>query len=46
LEPGAIILTGTPSGVGAAMDPPVFLQLGDTVRCAIEGLGILEHAIA
>jgi 2-keto-4-pentenoate hydratase/2-oxohepta-3-ene-1,7-dioic acid hydratase in catechol pathway len=45
LEPGAIILTGTPSGVGAAMDPPVFLQLGDVVRCAIEGLGVLEHGI-
>jgi 2-keto-4-pentenoate hydratase/2-oxohepta-3-ene-1,7-dioic acid hydratase in catechol pathway len=45
LEPGAIILTGTPSGVGAAMDPPVFLQPGDVVRCAIEGLGVLEHAI-
>jgi acylpyruvate hydrolase len=46
LEPGAIILTGTPSGVGAGMDPPVFLQPGDVVRCAIEGLGILEHRIA
>jgi acylpyruvate hydrolase len=46
LEPGAIILTGTPSGVGAAMDPPTFLQPGDVVRCAIEGLGVLEHAIA
>jgi len=46
LEPGAIILTGTPSGVGAAMDPPTFLQPGDVVRCAIEGLGVLEHPIA
>jgi acylpyruvate hydrolase len=45
LEPGAIILTGTPSGVGAAMEPPTFLQVGDTVRCAIEGLGVLEHPI-
>ncbi len=45
LEPGAIILTGTPSGVGEAFDPPRYLQPGDTVRCAIEGLGILEHPI-
>ena len=45
LEPGAIILTGTPSGVGEAFDPPRYLQPGDTVRCAIEGLGVLEHTI-
>src|SRR3954469_6944653 len=45
LEPGAIILTGTPSGVGAAMDPPRFLAPGDHVRCAIEALGIIEHEI-
>jgi len=46
LEPGAIILTGTPSGVGEAFDPPRYLQSGDTVRCAIEGLGVLEHRIS
>ena len=46
LEPGAIILTGTPSGVGEAFDPPRYLQPGDTVRCAIEGLGVLEHRIS
>ena len=45
LEPGAIVLTGTPSGVGAAMDPPRFLQPGDTVRVEVEGLGALEHSI-
>jgi acylpyruvate hydrolase len=45
LEPGAIILTGTPSGVGAAMDPPTFLQPGDVVRVEVEGLGALEHPI-
>jgi acylpyruvate hydrolase len=45
LEPGAIVLTGTPSGVGAAMDPPRFLQPGDTVRVEVEGLGALEHTI-
>jgi 2-keto-4-pentenoate hydratase/2-oxohepta-3-ene-1,7-dioic acid hydratase in catechol pathway len=46
LEPGAIILTGTPSGVGAAFDPPRYLQPGDTIRIEIEGLGVLEHPIA
>jgi 2-keto-4-pentenoate hydratase/2-oxohepta-3-ene-1,7-dioic acid hydratase in catechol pathway len=45
LEPGAIILTGTPSGVGAAMDPPTFLQAGDVVRVEVEGLGALEHPV-
>jgi acylpyruvate hydrolase len=46
LEPGAIILTGTPSGVGAGMKPPRFLRPGDTVRIEIEGLGALEHPIS
>jgi 2-keto-4-pentenoate hydratase/2-oxohepta-3-ene-1,7-dioic acid hydratase in catechol pathway len=46
LEPGDLILTGTPSGVGMGMDPPAFLQRGDVVRCEVEGLGAIEHAIA
>jgi len=46
LEPGDLILTGTPSGVGQALDPPQFLASGDTVRIAIGGLGEIEHAIA
>ena len=46
LEPGDLILTGTPSGVGVAMDPPRFLQGGDVVRCEVEKLGVIEHAIA
>ena len=45
LEPGAIVLTGTPSGVGEAFDPPRYLQPGDVVRCEIETLGALEHPI-
>jgi len=45
LEPGAIVLTGTPSGVGAAMDPPTFLEPGDVVRVEVEGLGALEHPV-
>jgi acylpyruvate hydrolase len=46
LEPGDLILTGTPSGVGMAMDPPQFLKDGDVVRMEIERLGTIEHRIA
>ncbi len=45
LRPGDLILTGTPSGVGMALDPPRFLDRGDRVRIAIEGLGEIEHAV-
>jgi 2-keto-4-pentenoate hydratase/2-oxohepta-3-ene-1,7-dioic acid hydratase in catechol pathway len=46
LAPGDLILTGTPSGVGVAMDPRVFLQSGDVIRIEIESLGSIEHAVA
>lgn len=46
LEPGDLILTGTPSGVGMSMDPRRFLEPGDVVRIEIERLGAIEHAIA
>jgi 2-keto-4-pentenoate hydratase/2-oxohepta-3-ene-1,7-dioic acid hydratase in catechol pathway len=46
LEPGDLILTGTPSGVGMSMDPRCFLASGDVVRIEIERLGAIEHAIA
>ena len=46
LEPGDLILTGTPSGVGMALDPPQFLEPGDVVRIAVESLGAIEHTIA
>ena len=42
LEPGDVLFTGTPGGVGAAMDPRQFLKAGDTVRCEIDGLGHIE----
>lgn len=45
LEPGDLIATGTPSGVGVFRDPPVFLQPGDRVRCEIEGIGSVENPI-
>ncbi|MGY2488441.1 fumarylacetoacetate hydrolase family protein [Cupriavidus sp. CP313] len=42
LEPGDVVFSGTPGGVGAAMKPPVFLRAGDRVRCEIDGLGALD----
>lgn len=46
LEPGALILTGTPSGVGVGLDPMQFLKAGDVVKMEIESLGVMEHTIA
>ncbi len=46
LEPGDIVCTGTPGGVGAAMEPPVYLQPGDRVRIEIESIGVLENRVA
>ena len=46
LEPGDLILTGTPSGVGMAMDPRRWLEPGDVIRIEIEGLGAIEHPVA
>jgi 2-keto-4-pentenoate hydratase/2-oxohepta-3-ene-1,7-dioic acid hydratase in catechol pathway len=46
LEPGDIIATGTPSGVGYAMEPPHFLAAGDKVSASVEGIGSLENTIA
>ena len=39
LEPGDLINTGTPPGVGLGMDPPEYLRAGDVVEISIEGLG-------
>jgi ureidoglycolate lyase len=39
LEPGDVIATGTPPGVGMGRKPPVFLQPGDVVRLGVQGLG-------
>jgi 2-keto-4-pentenoate hydratase/2-oxohepta-3-ene-1,7-dioic acid hydratase in catechol pathway len=46
LEPGEIVSTGTPSGVGFARVPPFFLKPGDKVEADIEGIGILQVEIA
>jgi 2-keto-4-pentenoate hydratase/2-oxohepta-3-ene-1,7-dioic acid hydratase in catechol pathway len=45
LEPGDLIATGTPAGVGVFRDPPVFLEPGDRARCEIEGIGVVENPI-
>ncbi|MFF2797763.1 fumarylacetoacetate hydrolase family protein [Lysinibacillus xylanilyticus] len=43
LEPGDVILTGTPAGVGKGMNPPQFLKAGDTVKVSIQGIGTLVN---
>jgi 2-keto-4-pentenoate hydratase/2-oxohepta-3-ene-1,7-dioic acid hydratase in catechol pathway len=45
LDPGDVIATGTPAGVGVYRDPPVFLEPGDRARCEIEGIGSVENPI-
>jgi 2-keto-4-pentenoate hydratase/2-oxohepta-3-ene-1,7-dioic acid hydratase in catechol pathway len=45
LEPGDIIATGTPSGVGFARTPPEFLKCGDVVECEVEGIGLLRNRL-
>ncbi len=45
LEPGDIIATGTPAGVGVFRDPPIFLEPGDRVRCEVEGIGTVENPV-
>lgn len=46
LEPGDVILTGTPAGVGKGMNPPQFLKAGDVVKVSIEGIGTLVNRFA
>jgi ureidoglycolate lyase len=46
LEPGDLIFTGTPGGVGWARKPPGFLKVGDAVRCEVERLGYIEGKCA
>ncbi|ANO50517.1 fumarylacetoacetate hydrolase family protein [Woeseia oceani] len=45
LEPGDILATGSPAGVGALMTPPAFLRSGDVVRVEVEGLGAIENKV-
>lgn len=46
LEPGDLIATGTPAGVGIGFNPPVFLKTGDVVRIEVPGIGTLENRVA
>lgn len=46
LEPGDVITTGTPAGIGAFRSPPVYLQPGDRLRLEVSGIGTMEHVIA
>jgi acylpyruvate hydrolase len=45
LEPGDVIITGTPGGVGAARKPPVFMRPGDVFEVEIEGMGVLSNPV-
>jgi 2-keto-4-pentenoate hydratase/2-oxohepta-3-ene-1,7-dioic acid hydratase in catechol pathway len=45
LEPGDVIVTGTPGGVGFKRTPPVFMQVGDVVEIIVENIGTLTHRI-
>lgn len=45
LPAGTIFATGSPTGIGFGMNPPVFLQDGDEVTCEIEGLGVLTNRV-
>ena len=45
LEPGDLIVMGTPSGVGYARTPPVFMRAGDVCEIEIEGVGLLSNPI-
>lgn len=45
LEPGDIIATGTPAGVGMGFDPPRYMKPGDVVECEVQGLGVLRNPI-
>ena len=46
LEPGDVVFTGTPAGVGGTRRPPEFLKPGDNVRVEIAGLGVLSNPVA
>ena len=45
LEPGSIILSGTPKGVGFVKNPPIYLQGGDVVITSIDGIGTLVNHV-
>jgi len=46
LEPGDVIVTGTPGGIGARREPPVFMKHGDLVEVEVDGIGVLRNRVA
>jgi 2-keto-4-pentenoate hydratase/2-oxohepta-3-ene-1,7-dioic acid hydratase in catechol pathway len=46
LQPGDVLATGTPAGVGIGFNPPRFLKAGDEVRISISGIGTLSNRFA
>jgi acylpyruvate hydrolase len=46
LEPGDVIITGTPAGVGMGRNPKLFMEVGDVCEIEIEGIGTLRNPIA
>ena len=45
LQPGDMLITGTPRGVGLCLDPPKLLETGQRVRIEVDGLGWIEHEV-
>jgi 2-keto-4-pentenoate hydratase/2-oxohepta-3-ene-1,7-dioic acid hydratase in catechol pathway len=45
LEPGDVVVMGTPGGVGYARTPPVWMKAGDTIEIDIEGIGVLSNPV-
>ncbi len=45
LQPGDVLATGTPAGIGSARNPPVYLRDGDRIACAVEGIGRQENPV-
>jgi 2-keto-4-pentenoate hydratase/2-oxohepta-3-ene-1,7-dioic acid hydratase in catechol pathway len=45
LEPGDVIITGTPAGVGYARNPPIFMKAGDICEIEIEKIGVLQNSM-
>jgi 2-keto-4-pentenoate hydratase/2-oxohepta-3-ene-1,7-dioic acid hydratase in catechol pathway len=45
LEPGDVIVTGTPGGVGAKRTPPVFMRAGDVIEVEVDAIGVLRNRV-
>jgi 2-keto-4-pentenoate hydratase/2-oxohepta-3-ene-1,7-dioic acid hydratase in catechol pathway len=45
LQPGDIIISGTPSGVGFARKPPIWMKAGDVCEVEVEGIGVLQNRV-